>query len=268
MELWINNEDFIGEYYKFSSSIFGDSLNARSNSIAFGNWGSHGLDFLASNNTLAMLGNSTLDLDELVFLQASNGTTTNPLISHSGTGMVRIGRLSYVANSVINHRNNAPAISMSGSSTLLLSSATNSRISTGSTSRSPINLSGSSRFVMEGGVIGSTTSNSAALRPIESSPNSNIYIKGTNVMMAGRMIHPMGTSVDTSFSESWHSVDTHITGANGSIVVSSTSNPNDFSERYLFNFNHSGYRSLVVRALSSDINPYFKFFINPRSQSN
>lgn len=247
---------FLESTISFSSSIFGDSLNARSNSIEFGNWGSHGLDFLASNNTLAMLGNSTLELDELRFLRTSNGTTaTTPLISHSGTGMVRIGRLNYVANMVINHRNNAPAISMSGSSTLHLSSGTSSRISTGSTSRSPINLSGSSRFVMEGGGIGSTTSNSAALRPIESSPNSNIYIKGTNVMMAGRIINPMAPNIDTSFSESWHSVDTHITGANGSIVVSSTSNPNDFSERYLFNFNHSGYRSLVVSALSSDINP-------------
>ncbi|MBO1097898.1 hypothetical protein FQS90_15415 [Enterococcus casseliflavus] len=234
----------------FSSSILGDSLNVRSNSIELTALASFSLDFLASNNTLAMSSNGNLTVTWIGAIRTSTNTTaTTPVISHSGAGTISIGQgVVGMPLAVQSHRNNTPVVSMNGSSTLQMGSGNNPRIITGGTTRSPLNLSGTSSLVMERGRIGST---SGIVSPIESSPNSNIYIRGANVTMTG-WINLEGIVMNSSFSESWHSVDAHIRGANGSIVVSSTSNPNDFSERYLFNFNHSGYRSLIVGASSSD----------------
>lgn len=116
---------------------------------------------------------------------------------------------------------------------------------------SPVQINGTSNLRITSGVVGSTTTSGNILRPIESSPNSNIYIQGSNVMMTGR-VSVQGIPSDTSFAQAWHSVDAHITGANGSIVASSTSNPGDFSERYLFNLGNTRYRTLMVGASIAD----------------
>ncbi|WP_062805763.1 WxL domain-containing protein [Enterococcus pernyi] len=72
-------------------------------------------------------------------------------------------------------------------------------------------------------------------------------------MMLGRT-QLSGTTLRNldAFSESWHSLDAHLTGVNGSVVRSSTSDPADFSERYLMNFGQSKYRSLISSATTGE----------------
>lgn len=233
----------------FSSSILGDSLNNRSNSVRLRALSTFSLNFLSSNNTLSMT-NGDLDIVNMGDITTATTTSaTTPLINLSGSSTARWG---VIYSGLISYRN-APIVSLNGQSTFNLPTG---RIINGRNAPvfSPIQINGNSSLVMTGGIIGSTTGTGNVLRPIESSPNSNIYIQGTHVMMTGRVLLN-GIYADTSFVQSWHSADAHITGANGSIVVSSTSDPGDFSERYLFNLNNARYRTLTVGQAGGFIPP-------------
>ncbi|MGL9894789.1 WxL domain-containing protein [Enterococcus sp. DIV0806c] len=232
----------------FSSSLLGDSLNVRSNSVDLTGAAFFRLNFAGSANSLAMSAGD-LYIEGLNFFTSTNTSATTPLIRHSGSGTITVQGYSS-APLFLSYRNNTPVISLSQASMLVMKGAI---IVSGSTHslQSPVQLSGSSRLVLENGLIGSMAITGMYLPPISSSANSTIDIKGNNILMTGR-VDQSGAPFHSSFSESWYSVDARLTGVNGSIVTSSISDPNDFSERYLFNFNNIGYRTIMTGAHSSD----------------
>ena len=220
----------------FSSSILGDSLSTRSNSVTIdGIW--YHLSFGGSNNSLSMQGGN-LTIKDCDIFGGQNSTT--PLVSHS-----RIGTIILTGSSLRSSRN-APVVSLSGQSVFRLEGDSVVNLDSSNSARSPIRLADSSSLTMTGGRIGSGGIN----RPIESTANTNIYIRGNNVMMAENLAFN-GSLLPSAFRITWYSIDVHLTGTNGSIVVSSTSNPNDFEERYLLNHGNSSYRSLLVGVTGS-----------------
>ncbi|WP_269924569.1 WxL domain-containing protein [Enterococcus innesii] len=225
----------------FSSSILGDSLSVRSNSVTVGGTTGSLLNFLGSNNSLSMnAGNLTIQ-SHIGTETSSLATSTAPLVSHSGVGTITL-----TGGSLQSYRY-APVVSLSGQSVFRMEGDwivnANDRYNT---VPSPIRLADRASFIMTGGRIGSTLERGAN-SPIESSANTNIYIRGDNIMMAGNL-NTIGVLVGTAFRIPWHSTDVHLTGINGSIVSSSISNPNDFEERYLLNHGNRSYRSLIVGA--------------------
>jgi len=232
---------------KFSSSILGDSLNARSSSVILSETAFSSLNFDQSSNTLAMTGGDLI-IDISSITTAGSTMTTTPVISHSGSGSVELGPVGFPK--IYSYRPNTAVVSLNGSSTLWLR---NGWIMNGGSSYSSLQLNGTSSLIMEGGRIGDIRPIGIgnSIPPISSSANSNIYLKGTNVMIAGRL-HGAGPIEDTSFAESWYSVDAHITGTNGSTVISSKSDPDDFTDRYLANRIDIRYQSIIVGATADD----------------
>lgn len=240
------SEIYMQSSINFSSSILGDSLNVRSNSVNLG--GRSRLDLGSSSNSLSMSSSGYLRIEDIDIVTASPTQATSPLIRHTGSGTIDLNR----GISLRTFRMGTPTVHLTGSSTLRLN---NGYIVYGATNlgsaQSPLRLEGSSSLILESGAIGSRL---PGVPPITSTPSSNIYIRATNVMMTS------GFSTDlvldaSSFTESWHSVDAHITGANGSIVTRSVSNPNDFSERYLSNYNNASYNTIAVNVRAQEFIP-------------
>lgn len=231
---------------KFSSSILGDSLNARSSSVMLSETAFSSLNFDQSSNALAMTGGDLI-INISSITTAGSTMTTTPVISHSGSGSVELGPVR--VPKIYSYRPNTAVVSLNGSSTLWLR---NGWIMNGASSY-PLQLNGTSSLIMEGGRLGDIRPIGIgnSIPPISSSANSNIYLKGTNVMIAGRLQAP-GPIADTSFAESWYSVDAHITGTNGSTVISSKSDPDDFTDRYLANRIDIRYQSIIVGATTTE----------------
>ncbi|NMP59879.1 WxL domain-containing protein, partial [Enterococcus mundtii] len=232
----------------FSTSIWGDSLNNRSNSINISALGGMTLNLESSSNSLSMSSNGNLSIEGIYIVTSSSTQATSPVIRHTGSGNIDLNRGVVLRT----FRAGTPVVHLTGSSTIRLD---NGYIVYGSTrlgsAQSPVRLESSSNVILENGIIGSRLPN---VPPITSNPSSNIYIRATNVMMTSGLSPDMVLDA-SSFTESWHSVDAHITGANGSIVTRSVSNPNDFSERYLSNYNNASYNTIAVNILAQEFIP-------------
>ncbi|RDC49224.1 hypothetical protein DVA85_24885, partial [Acinetobacter sp. RIT592] len=242
------SEIYMQSSIAFSASIWGDSLNSRSNSVNIRAESAFTLNLESSSNSLSMSSNGYLRIEDIDIVTASPTQATSPLIRHTGSGTIDLDRGVVLRT----FRMGTPTVHLTGSSTLRLN---NGYIVYGAThldsAQSPLRLEGSSSLILESGTIGSRL---PSVPPITSTPSSNIYIRATNVMMTSGFSPDLGLDA-SSFTESWHSVDAHITGANGSIVTRSVSNPNDFSERYLSNYNNASYNTLAVNVSATGFIP-------------
>ncbi|MGG5305758.1 hypothetical protein IGJ83_000375 [Enterococcus pernyi] len=225
----------------FSSSILGDGLNTRSSGIAL--TGSTGtLNFLNSGNSLNIAGNLRLSIQEIT---AGSGATP-PINVTAGNLIIEHAR-------IINQRS-TPAVSAPNMTLGVYPGGTYQVLIFNHQAVSPVRVINSGTIRIAHRVaIGSNAVSQNFIPPIESTSGTNIYINSSNFMMLGRT-QLSGTTLRNldAFSESWHSLDAHLTGVNGSVVRSSTSDPADFSERYLMNFGQSKYRSLISSATTGE----------------
>ncbi|MGL9894959.1 WxL domain-containing protein [Enterococcus sp. DIV0806c] len=250
----------IEESFSYSSSILGSSLNKLNNSyrtigsnVAPGRNAS--INMGTSGNSL-QLENSTLNMRRTTIESESSGS--QPLIDLDKASTFEITERTTILN-----RRNSPAVALNDRSTAFFFGFDQRKIIYNQVAVSPVRLSNNSRFELHQGgvVVGSNSASNNWIPPISSDTNSTITFSRTgqsinNVMMGGRInvSVPSNPSVAhlTTYRVPWNSVVAEITGVNGSIVNSSTSDPNDFSERYLANHNLVDYRSITVGASASD----------------
>lgn len=236
----------------FSSSILGSSLNKINDA---------GRDIHSINGGVVNVGTSgnSLHLENGVFSMSnvrieSENSGNQPLIEIDRSAWLNIG-----AGVKIINRRNSPAVT-SNDSRVNFDSSYERRIIYNEAAVSPIQLTRNSilDFFVGGVVIGSNNTSNSWVPPISSDANSTILFShvSANVMMGGRInVQSNNAQVVThltSYSVPWNSVTAEITGVNGSIVNSSNSDPNDFSERYLANHNSNEYRSITVGASASE----------------
>jgi len=244
----------------FSSSVLGSSLNKLNNSYRIIS-SDLGFDRNASIN-MGTSGNSLqLENSSLVIRRTtieSENSGSQPLIDLNISSTFEIDTRTTILN-----RRNSPALSLNDRSLASVHNRDSRKFIFNQAAVSPVRLSNNSMFAFhEGGVVvGSNSVSNTWVPPISSDANSTITFSrinnhDNNVMMGGRInvtvpIIPNLTHL-TTYRVPWNSVVAEITGVNGSIVTSSTSDPNDFSERYLANHNLVDYRSITVGATASD----------------
>ncbi|MGM0294548.1 WxL domain-containing protein [Enterococcus sp. AZ062] len=219
------------ESISFSGSILGSSLNTRNTSVnIIGRPATQArvvLNMSGSNNNLELSGAATLEVSDFSLL---GGDSNDPIIKHNGSGLVDINNMlaAYNNNASIIHAQYinlrgyfdlsspwvGPAISLVRSGTLTITPAPDRR----------------SYISSRDGVANN------GIKPIESDSSSRIIINANRLTMA------MNSSTPKS---SWHSVNATLTGVNGSQVLTSESDPNDFEERYTQLFRESWYSTLI-----------------------
>lgn len=244
----------------YSSFIGSNSLHPRNSSIiVLGDrtalWSN--INFLNSGNSLEMGGNSILTMDSILLTCVNDDllgrdSRTTPLIYHTGRGDINIKNCQFqmrsgTARSVIRGYNinlsevfsirsfpafrntetiNASAIELLVGGTLTIN-----------------NLDRASRLTR------SPNSN----RPVISSPaNSFINIDVSEFTM----VSVTGISSVVPLT-SWNRVSAELSGVNGQNVLSSNTDPSDFSSRYGVFFNQSTYGGLIFHSRTSSewINP-------------
>lgn len=244
----------------FSSSVLGSSLNKLNNSYRIIS-SDLGFDRNASIN-MGTSGNSLqLENSSLVIRRTtieSENSGSQPLIDLNISSTFEIDTRTTILN-----RRNSPALSLNDRSLASIHNRDSRKFIFNQAAVSPVRLSNNSMFAFhEGGVVvGSNSVSNTWVPPISSDTNSTITFSrinnhDNNVMMGGRINVTVPTIPNlthlTTYRVPWNSVVAEITGVNGSIVTSSTSDPNDFSERYLANHNLVDYRSITVGATASD----------------
>jgi hypothetical protein len=207
-----------------------------------------------SGNSL-QLENSTLNISRTTIESENSGS--QPLID-----LDKASTFELTGRTTILNRRISPAVSLNDRSTVYPFGFDQRKIIYNQAAVSPVRLSNNSRFESNQGgvVVGSNSASNNWVPPISSDANSRLTFsrigQNNNVMMGGRInvSVPINPNVEhlTTYRVSWNSVVAEITGVNGSIVTSSTSDPNDFSERYLANHNLVDYRSITVGATASD----------------
>ena len=224
----------------FSSSILGSSLNARSSSVFL-----HGglvsrrtLNFMDSTNFLEMNGTSNLSL---LWIRIPDSNQTP--IKHNGSGLVDISQ------SVLFNQIQSAGVAIEAQNIRLNGSfqieavGNNSAISVvrgGAITISP-NTNETSWIVANyGGVQGNN------IKPISIGATGRITLTTNRLTMGDSRINPRS---------SWFRVNATLTGVNGSQVVSSTSEPDDFAERYTQLFNEAWYNSLIFNGSGSGFEP-------------
>ncbi|MGM0255264.1 MULTISPECIES: WxL domain-containing protein [unclassified Enterococcus] len=230
----------ITQSISYSSSILGSSLNTRNTSVnIIGRPATQAhavLSMFGSNNNLELSGAATLTLNGLSLMGANSANTNDPIIKHNGSGLVEINNIlaSYNSNPSIIHAQNinlrgyfelnspwgGPAISLVRSGTLTITPAPDRRSNISSRSAVANNR----------------------IKPIESDSSSRIIINANRLTMAMNVSTP---------KSSWHSVNATLTGVNGSQVLTSESDPNDFEERYTQLFGESWYSTLIFNGSGS-----------------
>ena len=243
----------------FSSSLLGSSLNKLNNSHRSISSNSSSdrnfsINMGTSGNSL-QLENSTLNISRTTIESENSGS--QPLID-----LDKASTFELTGRTTILNRRISPAVSLNDRSTVYPFGFDQRKIIYNQAAVSPVRLSNNSRFESNQGgvVVGSNSASNNWVPPISSDANSRLTFsrigQNNNVMMGGRInvSVPINPNVEhlTTYRVSWNSVVAEITGVNGSIVTSSTSDPNDFSERYLANHNLVDYRSITVGATASD----------------
>lgn len=238
----------------FSSSILGDSLNPRNTSVQIS---IPGLNLGTSNNSLTMIGYGNSLFLTTTYIITENSSSTAPVVNvpTNSNGVLVQLQSAYILN-----RRNSACISLMGTRNELrfLSGGVGSRVhNTGAvspirTNDTIIDFSRSNNL----SYIGSEGTSNNLVPPL-STVNTNIKISNNNVMMGGRYAATTGSGSFTirpltTFYESWNSVTASLSGINGAIVDSATSNPNDFTNRYLFNVPTTNYRTLILNGRTSD----------------
>lgn len=224
----------------YSSSILGSSLNARSSSVLVssnGNIVGSALSFGMSTNNLQMTGTAVLRIREL---QLRGGNSQQAIIQHDGSGLVEVntiissfsGNRTVIAAQNINLNGSFQIATPSNYSAILV-------VRSGTLTINP----DSSAVSYISSAYGTTNSR---LKPISTDATSRIIINTNRLTM--------GTGVSTPRS-SWDQVNATLTGVNGSQVVSSTSEPDDFAERYTQLFNEAWYSSLIFNGRGSGFEP-------------
>lgn len=226
------------ESISYSSSILGSSLNTRSSSVNITSRPATQarvvLSFSNSNNNLELSGSANLTVSDIAIM---GGDDVVPIIKHNGSGLVDISNIaaSYSANRTLIHAQNinlsgfffiyaprgGPAISLAPNGTLTITPALN--------------------------VTSSYISSRSGRKPIESDASSRIIINADRLTMAADALTPMS---------SWYHVNATLTGVNGSQVLISESDPNDFEERYTRLFRASWYSTLIFNGTGGSwVNP-------------
>ena len=224
---------------QFSGSIVGgDSLNTRTTSVyIFGVGSAWEINFKFTNNNLEMSGgNTTLALSNLKVYGTPESMST---IKHTGTGLITISNVSAVGSwgSVIEGQN------------IILRSSFH--FST-STPNSPIKVVRDGTLTISdlNSTMSMITSNFGAvnnnIKPISSSAGTRIIVNVNQLTMGTARQQPMS---------SWHRVNATLSGVNGSQVVNSNSDPNDFAVRYTQLFNEAWYSSLIFNGSGSGFEP-------------
>lgn len=226
------------ESISYSSSILGSSLNTRSSSVNITSRPATQarvvLNFFSSNNNLELSGSANLTVSDIAIM---GGNDVVPIIKHNGSGLVDISNIaaSYSVNWTLIHAQNinlsgfffiyasrgGPAISLAPNGTLTITPALN--------------------------VTSSYISSRSGRKPIESDASSRIIINADRLTMAADSLTPMS---------SWYHVNATLTGVNGSQVLISESDPNDFEERYTRLFRASWYSTLIFNGTGGSwVNP-------------
>ncbi|HCO72994.1 MAG TPA: hypothetical protein DIT57_13295 [Enterococcus sp.] len=225
----------------YSNSILGSSLNARNASIFLkADFAYQKINFMSSKNFLEMNGTANLLLDGI----SIPGSSNTP-VKHNGSGLVDIRN-----SALINHTQSAGAaleaqnINLSGYFEIQSVGRTTSAISVvrGGTITITPHVSARSYIVAD---FGSSYGGNNA-KPISMGTTSRIILNTNRLTMADPMLTPRS---------SWFQVNAILNGANGSQVVSSTSDPNDFAERYVELFNERWYSSLIFSGSGSGFEP-------------
>lgn len=223
---------------QFSSSILGDSLNTRTSSINVnGNYDSTSLNFGSSNNNLEMSGSANL---HIFTVSVRGGSVSKSSIKHNGDGLLDLEG--------INAQGNNQGIVIEGQ---------NIKISreircTTDTPNSPISVVRSGTLTITN--LFSDTEYIASNRSVSNNRIKPISTDATSRIIINTNRLTMGTGVSTPRS-SWDQVDATLSGVNGSQVVSSTSDPNDFAERYTQLFNEAWYSALIFNGRGSGFEP-------------
>ncbi|WP_066025194.1 WxL domain-containing protein [Enterococcus mundtii] len=218
----------------FSSSILGDSLNTRNSSIHLSKapaTGGH-LGFQDSSTNMEMSGNATLTVTGL-YVQRLASSRSNPIISHTGDGLVIIQMCIVDAFSGTQPMISGKNVRLVGST-----SVTNTRFA---------NVPAIS--IRAGGVLDIGYSNaiqgeivSRNIKPVQLAATSRILIKANRFSM---------TNYRTNAINSWHQVDVELGGVDGEQVIRGQADPDDFTERYLQTFHNSEYTGLVFNGSGS-----------------
>lgn len=221
----------------YSSSILGSSLNTRNSYIEISSGNYHILDFTQSTNSLEMSGTANLVISGI---SLTPGIRTIP-IKHNGSGLVSINGIEATKNSTITIIE-AQNIDLRGRIELLANQASFPAISV---------VRGGTLSITPNSQLGyiSAGSNLNNSKPIRSDATSKIIINTNRLTMADRF----GTGL--SNSTSWFKVNATLTGVNGSQVVDSDSDPNDFKDRYTENFNTTWYNTLVFNGSGPGYEP-------------
>lgn len=222
----------------FSSSILGSSLNTRNSSVQVnGMSGSPSLSFLGSPNyNLEMSGTATLTLADMTFFAS---TDSIPLIKHSGSGSVIMWGVvaeSSAMGTVVEAQN----IALNGNFQLV-SQRTYPAISVVRNGTLTITPGTALSYISSGWL----TSNNN-IKPIRSDAASQIILNTNRLAMGTGRITPRSA---------WLQVSATLSGVNGSQVLSSTSDPNDFAERYTELFNEPWYSVLIFNGRGGDFEP-------------
>lgn len=220
----------LNERIWYSSGLLGSSsLDIRNTSVSIiGSGLNSGLALSGAGTrtriNLELNGAATLTIENL---SIDGGDSDDPIIKHNGSGLVDISSFwSQLANNptaiqaqnvklshhfgIAASRQSTPAITLVRSGTLTIT-----------------NLNS----------VGSSFISSAGTKPIMSDSSSRIIIDDAKrLSMASGRLTPIS---------SWYEVNATLTGVNGSQVLTSESDPNDFEERYTRLFTQSWYTTLL-----------------------
>ncbi|BAO08564.1 MULTISPECIES: WxL domain-containing protein [Enterococcus] len=219
----------LNEDIRYSSGLLGSSsLDIRNTSVSIIARGPNAILTLsgAGNRTrinLEMNGAATLTIEDLDIL---GGDSADPIIKHNGSGLVEINnfRSEYSHNKTAIQAQN---IKLSGRFIIVTSWSFTPAIS----------LVRSGTLTITNIQSNSVISSSSNQKPIMSDSFSRIIIND-----AKRLTMAAGKSTPRS---SWYEVNATLTGVNGSQVLNSESDPNDFEERYTRLFRESWYTTLL-----------------------
>ncbi|WP_269924507.1 WxL domain-containing protein [Enterococcus innesii] len=220
----------------YSGSLLGSNLNARNSSIVIQNARQWRLDFSGSNNNLVMNGNNKLTVHNVSLF---GGSLHLGHIRHLGSGVVEASKISSpgfgsVNSTVIEAQN----IVLNDDFHLVSSS--NSSISLVRNGTLIINNPSERSIIGTGG---------GGQKPITSTASSRIIINDVNRMTMGTMGHSITPR------SSWSKVNVTLTGVNGAQVLSSSSDQEDFEERYTQLFNETWYNALIFNGTDAEFVP-------------
>lgn len=216
-----------------TTSIWGSALNIRNSSVIIN--GQNNSISLTNSTTLLleMSGTANLVINSLDLL---GGNFQRPLIRHNGSGLVDANRLrtTFTGNETSIEAQNIRLRGMF----LLTSTSINPAIS-----------------LVRGGTLtldpGSSYSSISSRRTVASNNTKPIVSNASSQIIINTNRLTMGTGYTTPMS-SWFQVNATLTGINGSQVLSSDSDPNDFVERYTELFNERWYSALIFNASGSE----------------